>query len=152
MVRSTIPSGRIRSIDASAALEMPGVLRVFTAGDIPGIPSQPRERPVLCPDRVRCVGDGVALVVAESPEEAAAAAAAVRVDLEPLPALLDAERALDEDAPLVHETGNRIARYVTVRGDAETALAAAPHVLRRRYTTPRVQHVCIETEDRKSVV
>ncbi len=146
VVRSTIPSGRIRSIDASAALEMPGVLRVFTAGDIPGIPSQPRERPVLCPDRVRCVGDGVALVVAESPEEAAAAAAAVRVDLEPLPALLDAERALDEDAPLVHETGNRIARYVTVRGDAETALAAAPHVLRRRYTTPRVQHVCIETE------
>ena len=66
VVRSPIPSGRIVSIDASQAEAMPGVLRVFTAKDIPGIPNQPTDRPVLCHDRVRHVGDGVALVVAET--------------------------------------------------------------------------------------
>lgn len=146
VVRSTVPSGRILSIDDAGALETPGVLRVLTAKDIPGIPSQPRERPVICPDRVRYVGDAVALVVAETLEAAAEAAARVKVEYEPLPALLDATKALEPDAPLVHETGNQIAKYVTVRGDAQAALDSAPHVLHRVYTTPRVQHVCIETE------
>ena len=48
VVRSTIASGRIRSIDCSEAEKMPGVVRIFTAKDIPGIPNQPCDRPVIC--------------------------------------------------------------------------------------------------------
>ena len=66
MVRSPISSGRIISIDTSGAEKMPGVLRIFTAKDIPGIPNQPCDRPVLCGDRVRYIGDSVAMVAAES--------------------------------------------------------------------------------------
>ncbi len=146
VVRSPLPSGRIVNINSRQAEAMPGVLRVLAAKDIPGVCCQPRERPVLCQDRVRYVGDGVALVVAESPDEAEAAAGLVQVEYEELPALLDAREALLEDAPLVHETGNEITHFVTRHGDAAAALASAPHVLRRRFTTPRVQHACIETE------
>ena len=146
VVRSTVPSGKIVSIDSAAAEALPGVVRVVTAKDIPGIPAQPKERPVLCHDRVRYVGDGVALVVAESLEAAREGAALVKVAYEETPALLDAREALQDGAPQVHETGNKIASYVTRRGDAAAALAAAPHVLHRSYSTPRVQHVCIETE------
>ena len=68
VVRSTVPNGIIRSIDSKEASRMPGVIRIITAEDIPGIPSLPRERPVLCPGRVRYIGDGVALVAAECRE------------------------------------------------------------------------------------
>ncbi len=146
VVRSTVPNGIIRSIDSKEASRMPGVIRIITAEDIPGIPSLPRERPVLCPGRVRYIGDGVALVAAESLSAAEDAAERVRVEYEEFPALLDATKALEPDAPQVHETGNRIARYITRRGDAGKALAEAPCVISRSYTTPRVQHVCIETE------
>lgn len=114
VVRSTVPNGIIRSIDSKEASRMPGVIRIITAEDIPGIPSLPRERPVLCPGRVRYIGDGVALVAAESLSAAEDAAEKVRVEYEELPALLDATKALEPDAPQVHETGNRIARYLSL--------------------------------------
>ena len=146
VVRSPIPSGRIVSVDASEAEAMPGVLRVFTAKDVPGITNQPTDRPVICPDRVRYVGDAVALVVAETNQQAAEAVKAVKVEYEELPALLDPEHALDEDAVLVHDSGNVICRWKTQRGDVEAGFAKAKHILERDYVTPRVQHVCIETE------
>ena len=103
VVRSTIASGRIRSIDTARAEQVPGVLRVFTAKDIPGIPNQPCDRPVICGDRVRYIGDAVALIAAETREQAEEAAALVRVEYEELPANFDPLHALDEDAPLIHE-------------------------------------------------
>ena len=146
VVRSTIANGKIVSIDPSEAEKMPGVIRVVTAKDIVGIPSQPRERPVLCAERVRYIGDGVAMVVAETLSQAEDAVSKVKVEYDEWPALLDCRKALDEDAPLVHETGNKITIFPTRRGDADEALANSPHVLKRSYSTPRVQHVCIETE------
>lgn len=146
VVRSPIASGNILSIDAAAARAMPGVLAVYTGADIPGIPGQPKERPVLCQKRVRYIGDGVALVVAETMAEAREAAKAVQVEYDETPALLDCRDALKEDAPQLHEGGNVICNYGTKRGDAETALKNAKHVLHRQYSTQRVQHVCLEAE------
>ena len=100
VVRSTIASGRIRSIDCSEAEKMPGVVRIFTAKDIPGIPNQPCDRPVICGDRVRYIGDAVALVAAETRQQADEAAKLVKVEYEELPANFDPMHALDEDAPL----------------------------------------------------
>lgn len=58
------PAARILSIDTAEAEKVPGVVRIFTAKDIPGIPNQPCDRPVICGDRVRYIGDAVALVAA----------------------------------------------------------------------------------------
>lgn len=146
VVRGNVPAGRITDIDVARALAYPGVVNVFTAKDIPGVPAQPLDRPVLCPDTVRYAADGVALVAAETRRAAYEAAALVEVALDPLPALLDPETALDADAPQVHPGGNLICRYVNRRGDAISALQAAPHVMERTFTTQRVQHAALETE------
>lgn len=146
LVRSPISSGKILSIDASAAENMPGVLRVFTAKDIPGIPNQPCDRPVLCGERVRYIGDAVAMVAAETLEQAEKAAKAVKVEYEELPAIYDPHHSLDADAPEIHPGGNTICRWKTQRGDVEKAFAEAAHIVERSYSVPRVQHACIETE------
>lgn len=146
VVRSTVSNGRIVSIDSAAAERMPGVIRVFTGRDVPGLRHLPKERPVVCLERVRYIGDAVALVAAETKSQAEAAAELVKVEYETYPAVLDARRALDEGAPMVHETGNLILHYKTRRGDVEPVFQQAPHVLERDYTTPRVQHMCLETE------
>ena len=146
VVRSTIASGRIRSIDCSEAEKMPGVVRIFTAKDIPGIPNQPCDRPVICGDRVRYIGDAVALVAAETRQQADEAAKLVKVEYEELPANFDPMHALDEDAPLIHEGGNTICKWKTQRGDVESAFQKCDHIMERDYVTSRVQHVCIETE------
>lgn len=97
VVRSTIAHARITSVDSSAAEEMPGVLGVLTARDILGtnrLKKRVADRPVLCEDRVRLIGDPIVAVVAETRKQALAAAAAVKVDLEPLLALETPARAL----------------------------------------------------------
>ncbi|MBK5923298.1 carbon monoxide dehydrogenase [Rhodovulum sulfidophilum] len=117
-VRSQVAHGRLTSIDTAAAEAMPGVLRVFTGTDFEGIgglpcgwlitdrfgqPMQEPGHPVLARDKVRHVGDPVAVVVAETAEQARDAAEAVEVEIDELPAVLDMKAALAADAPLVHD-------------------------------------------------
>ncbi len=120
-VRSPHPSARIRSIDTSAALALKGVHGVLTAADLPAQRTYGvwgyADQPVLAWDVVRHVGEPVVVVAAESPEEARLAAAAVRVDYEPLPAVLDMEAALRPDAPKVSEVGNVLRHVHIVHGD-----------------------------------
>ena len=146
VVRSPYSHARILGIETEDARAVPGVLAVLTAADIPGVCSLPKERPVLCPDVVRFVGDGVALVAANTRSAAEEGARRVRVKYEELPPLLDPREALLPGSVQVHEGGNLICRYVTKRGDVQAALVNAPHVLEREYTTQRVQHVSLETE------
>ncbi|WP_415947794.1 xanthine dehydrogenase family protein molybdopterin-binding subunit [Streptomyces sp. KLOTTS4A1] len=114
---------RIRGIDTSAAERLPGVLKVATAADFPdvmplpciwipgGVESHfpphpyglPGARPVLSGDTVRHVGDPIAVVVAETPRQAAAALQAIAVDYEPLPVVTRADQALQDGAPQLHE-------------------------------------------------
>jgi CO/xanthine dehydrogenase Mo-binding subunit len=99
-VRSPHPHARIVSIDVSGALTVPGVRAVLTHGDVPGRKTFGLEfpdQPVLAIDRVRYVGEPVAIVAAEEPEQARRAAAAVRVEYEPLPGVLDPERATEQE-------------------------------------------------------
>ncbi|MCE8419425.1 xanthine dehydrogenase family protein molybdopterin-binding subunit [Rhodovulum sulfidophilum] len=117
-VRSQVAHGRLTSVDTAAAEAMPGVLRVFTGTDFEGIgglpcgwlitdrfgqPMQEPGHPVLARDKVRHVGDPVAVVVAETAEQARDAAEAVEVEIDELPAVLDMRAALEADAPLVHD-------------------------------------------------
>ena len=97
-VRSPHAHARIVSIDVSEALALPGVHAVLTHEDVPGQKTYGLEfadQPVLAIDRVRYFGEAVAIVAAEEPEQARRAAAAVRVEYEPLPPVDDPERATE---------------------------------------------------------
>ncbi|MCO5162709.1 MAG: xanthine dehydrogenase family protein molybdopterin-binding subunit [Mesorhizobium sp.] len=155
----------ILSIDPEAARKMPGVIAVLTGADVVsdglgsvppyilpihwgGPPAFTTLRPILISDRVRCVGDRVAVVVAETVDQARAAADSVVVEYRVLDAVTDAEAALAQDAPIVwpeNEAGNR---SVTLHlGDAEKtrdAFAAASHVVRRSLESPRLAPAPLE--------
>ncbi|MFO7653599.1 MAG: xanthine dehydrogenase family protein molybdopterin-binding subunit [Candidatus Krumholzibacteriia bacterium] len=108
VLRARRPHARILTIDTGAALALPGVRAVLTGADLPAARTFGgivRDIPVLAWDRVRHWGDGVAAVAADTPEQAATAAAAIRVEYEDLPPIFDPEAALAPDAPLVHEPG-----------------------------------------------
>jgi carbon-monoxide dehydrogenase large subunit len=149
-VRSVQAHARVVAIDPKDALEMPGVLGVWTAADLERLPptrSVPgMERPCLAADTVRFVGEPVAVVVAEDRYLAADAAAAVVVDYDPLPVLATVEEALaDGAAPIVPgQASNVVSTVPLTQDDAEAELAAAPHRTTLRIRNQRLAPVPIE--------
>ncbi len=157
-VRSQHAHGRILSVDLSAALAMPGVVAAFDAAALApfgyrgtktalplanrdGSPMRAPEQPALARERVRFVGECVAFVVADTPEAARDAAEAVAVEIEPLPAVLDAAAALAEGAPRLFDDlpDNCVLDFHF--GDSEktaAAFARAAHVARLRILDNRL--------------
>jgi CO/xanthine dehydrogenase Mo-binding subunit len=146
VVRSEVPHGLLRGVDTSRALAVPGVVCVLTAKDVPnnigGIILA--DWPILCDDRVRQFGDAVALVAAQTVAAAEAGARAVVIDIEPLPVVDSAERALEPGAPSIHESGNLLVQMDHEKGDVERGLAEADLVIDRVFETPSQEHVCLE--------
>ncbi|MGD9098968.1 MAG: xanthine dehydrogenase family protein molybdopterin-binding subunit [Anaerolineae bacterium] len=155
-LRSDYAHARLRSIDVSAARQRPGVVAVYTAEDMgeawqPGPPlvSPPptvedvifnsRTQVPLVKDKVRHVGEPIAAVVAESRYIAEDAVEDIFVDLEPLEAVVDIERALEPGSPLVHDDleSNLAAHLAQGKGDYEAARAQADLVLKRRIVIDR---------------
>ncbi|HLF70606.1 MAG TPA: molybdopterin cofactor-binding domain-containing protein, partial [Dehalococcoidia bacterium] len=154
VLRSPHPHARIRSIDASAARRVPGVVAVVTGKDAPGhyMGKVLRDMPVLCWDRVRYVGDRVAAVAAETREAAEAALALIDVDYELLPAVFDPVEAMQPDAPLIHENAaayegfpmqrlgtdvhNGLTRLAWSKGDVEQGFRDADLVLEHTFRIP----------------
>ncbi len=159
-VRSPVAHARIRSVDIAAASLAPGVARVLTGEELDKIlppvrdnqmplPSKwkaaiphrilnPRQ-PMLCTDKVRHVGEAVAVVIARTRVEAEDAAELVEVDYETLPAVVDPAKALVDGSTLVHERleTNEIGWFHVKKGDPERAIAAAPRRIKRRFTHHR---------------
>ena len=117
-LRSDMAHGRIKGIDTGAAEKLPGVVAVFTGADFEGVggipcgwqvtdrkgqPMQEPPHPILARGKARHVGDPIAAVVAESPEQARDAAEAIAVDMEELPAVIDMEAALRKESAKVHD-------------------------------------------------
>jgi aerobic carbon-monoxide dehydrogenase large subunit len=156
MVRSRHAHGIIRAIDTQAARAMPGVLGVYTAADLQGYgtlkcivafknrdgsPMQKPARPSLATDKVRFVGDPVAVVVAETLLQAKDAADAVALDIEPLPAVTKLTEASKPDAPQLYDEVPRNIALDFHYGDAEKVAAAfssAAHVTRLSLVNSRV--------------
>lgn len=154
------PHARVRAIDTSQAAAAPGVLGVFTAADVPNniyglnVPDQP----VLCgpgapagmpdADIVRFVGDQVAVVVAETEAQAAAALPLIRVDWEDLPIVTDIEAARQPDSPLVHayHGSNTLLEYHIRRGDVDAAFAEADVIVESTYHTGAQEHAYLQPE------
>ena len=150
-LRSQVAHARINSIDVSEALKLPGVVAVYTAEDlgafwqpgpllvppppIPGIVFNTRTHVPLAKDTIRCAGEPIAIVVAESRYIAEDALDDIAVDLEILPAVVDLEQALRKDSPRVHaDLGNNVAAHVRqTKGDYKRAAAKAHLTLKRRF-------------------
>jgi aerobic carbon-monoxide dehydrogenase large subunit len=149
-VRSPFAHARITSVDVSAAKSMPGVIAAFSGADFadeqaslpcawpvtPDIVIPPH--PPMATDEVRYVGEAVAVVVARDRYTAADAIAAVDVNYEPLPPVLDMRAALQEGSPKVHEAGNKSYVWPFVQGDIDAAFRDAPVVIEREYRQQRL--------------
>ncbi len=149
MLRLTnIPSAQIRSIDASRALALPGVLAVLTAADLPKTKSWASYRYLT--DRVRYVGDVIALIAAESRELAEEAKKLIRVEYDVLPAVFDVKEAQKPGAHTVLEEypDNRFtpSRFTLKKGDLEAGFAEADFIIEHEYETQYVEHAYIEPE------
>src|SRR6059058_11189 len=154
-VRSPVAHARIGSVHLAQALAAPGVVCALTGADLlallPPVPdtqlSLPSkwtalvqhkfinpQQPLLAHDKVRHVGEAVAVIVAESRYAAEDAAQLVGLDLDPLPPVVDPEAALRPGAPIVHDKfhTNLIGAFTIGKGDIDTALARCPHKLERR--------------------
>ncbi len=145
-VRSTEPHGRIVGLRTDAAANIAGVVRVFTAADVPGarqIGHIVRDQPVFADRVVRHEGEPIAFVVATSARAAAAAAALVEVDIEPLPVLDDPEFAQSVEAPRLHPGGNVYRRLVLRRGDPTFT---APVTVRGEWSTGRQDQLFLAPE------
>jgi len=149
ILRSPHPHALIKSIDVEKAKKLPGVAAVLTAKDVPGrngfgviIPDQP----VICGDRVRFVGDAVALVAAETEEIALKALSLVAIKYEPLPAIFDPREALKPGAPAIHEKGNLLNHHKLRKGDVEKGFTEAEVILKRSYRVPFIEHGYIEPD------
>jgi len=151
-VRSPIAHALVRSADVDAASAMPGVVGVFVAGDIGGLRMPPVEdspevfaRPLIAIDRVRFVGEPVAVVVAQTRAQAVDAADAVAVDYEALPPVIDPEAALEPDAPILFQAhGSNLAIRVDNVADDPNALDGAAIIVRARFVNQRVAPVPME--------
>jgi carbon-monoxide dehydrogenase large subunit len=149
-VRAPLAHAVVRSIDASEAAAMPGVVAVFSAADLdlPAVPAFMRlhelcSRPALARATVNFVGEPVAVVVAATKPEAVDASELVVVDYDPLPAVVDPELALAADAPVqVAELGSNLA--IGRREGAGDALEGADVVVRGRFENQRVAVVPME--------
>ena len=152
------PHAIVRNIDTRAAEKLEGVIAVFTAKDVPvneyglGV----HDQPVLCgpgsskpfTDRVRFVGDQVALVVAESEEIASQGRDLIEVDYENLPVITDPLEAMDPAASLSHpeRESNIFCHYRIRKGDVEAAFSRADVVIEGEYRTPAQEHAYLQPE------
>ena len=161
VLHATIANGLVKSIDTSRAQAIPGVVKVFTCFDVKekhffptaGHPwsTDPGHQDVadrlVLTQRVRFYGDDIAAVVAEDPVSAAQALAAIQVEYEEYPFVLDPQKAMEEGAPLLHENypGNILSHTSIRKGDYQAAIRQEGLIkVEGWYDTPTVQHCHLE--------
>ena len=149
VARSKYPHAIIKKINIEKARSVRGVVAVLTHKDVPGLNGfgilMP-DQPVLCFDKVRYLGDAIAVVAAEDMEVASRAVEAVEVEYEPLPVVSDPIEAMKPEAPKIHAKGN-ILRHATVKvGDVTKAFLESAVIVENTYRTGRQMHMYLETE------
>ena len=149
ILRSPYAHALIKSIKVEKARGLPGVVAVLLADDVPGrngfgaiLPDQP----VICKEKVRFVGDGVALVAAETEKIAHQALELIEVEYEPLPAVFDPREALKEGAPKIHEKGNLLSYNKLRKGEVDQGFKEAEVILERTYQVPFLEHAYLEPD------
>jgi aerobic carbon-monoxide dehydrogenase large subunit len=159
ILRSSVAHGRIRSIEVARALTVPGVHSVITVKDlgnrIPNVPMrlqplpefEPFAQPVIAHDKVRYVGEALAVVLAQSAAIAEDALEAIDVDIEQLPAVADRHVSARDQSLLFEQHGTNLAiKFRAVRGDAAAAFKDAPYARRESFRVQR--HMAMPMEPR----
>ncbi len=163
VLRSPHPHALITQLDTRSALAVPGVRAVFTAADIPGVNTFTDEldsngvttrqktltmakEPLLAIDRVRMIGEPIAILVAVDEASAAAGVEAIQVTFEVLEPIFDPKTAMLVSTPPLHPGGNIYEVDKVVKGDAQAALATAEVRVDACYTMPSQDHVTLEPE------
>ncbi|MCB9104193.1 MAG: selenium-dependent xanthine dehydrogenase [Anaerolineales bacterium] len=145
------PRAKVLKIDTGGAEQLPGVIRVFTATDVPGgrtigLIRQDWPLMIAVGEVTHYVGDVLAGVVAESYEIARQAVSLIEVEYDVLPPVVDVHEALKADSPSVQEGGNILSKTVTHRGDLAQAKAESAYISHGVYQTQMIEHGFMEPE------
>ena len=149
--RAMIPHGFLTKLDISEAKALPGVVAVLTAEDIPGEHNHGLviyDWPVMVGvgERVRYVGDALAIVAAETQEIAEQAAALIEAEFDLQPVITNPVQARQEGVPQIHEKGNLLKHIKVRKGDMEKGFAEADVILEHTFHTPTTDHAFLEPE------
>ena len=149
--RAMIPHGILKNLDITKAKALEGVKAVLTAADIPGKHNHGlviSDWPTMIGlgERVRYVGDAIAIVAAETPEIAAQAANLIDAAFELLPVITNPVQALDEDQPRIHENGNLLKHIKVRKGDVTQGFEESEVILEHTFFTQTTDHVFMEPE------
>lgn len=160
VLRTPHPHALIKKVDVSKAQELPGVIKVITAADVPWLKKFGlifKDQDVLVREKSRYMGDALAVVAAEDERTARRALDLIQVEYEPLEVLFDPLRAMEPDAPKIHESGqvpfehefnqgNVLSIDYLVKGDVEAGFAQADHIIENEFRTQFVDHAAMEPE------
>ncbi|NUQ84858.1 MAG: molybdopterin-dependent oxidoreductase [Anaerolineales bacterium] len=149
--RAMIPHGFLRRLDVSKAKALPGVAAVLTAEDIPGEKTHGLviyDWPVMVGvgERVRYVGDAIAVIAAETLEIAEQASALIEAEFDLQPVITNPVQARSEGVPQIHEKGNLLKHIKVRKGDMEKGFAESDVILEHTFHTPMYDHAFIEPE------
>ena len=150
VLRTEYPHAKIKNIDTSKAEKQPGVVAVITAEDIPnnefGVIIENQQ--VLAKEKALYIGDGIAVVAAESAKQAVKAAEMIEVEYEELKGIYNPLKSREADAQLVHEDleDNQVIHHPLRKGDIEEGFANSDVILEREYDTPFIEQSYIEPE------
>ncbi|MCX6056033.1 MAG: xanthine dehydrogenase family protein molybdopterin-binding subunit [Chloroflexi bacterium] len=148
--RSTVHAAKIVGLDVSAAVHFPGVLRVITAADIPGVKAfgaLVADQPPLAWDEIRHFGEPIAIVIAKTRKIAQEARSKIRVSYEAYFPIFDPEQALEENARRIHPGGNLLTSYCVENGDLGAGFAQSDVIIEEVFSVPRISPAYLETEN-----
>ena len=149
--RATHPHAYLRRINVAKAEKIPGVVKIITAADIPQVKNFGliiKDQPVLVGigEKMRYMGDALAIIIAESKEVASKAVRLIEVEVEELEVISDPLRAMDKDAPHIHRDGNILVTHYLKKGDVKKGFAEAEVIVENEYRTSFLDHVPLQVE------
>ena len=149
--RAVHPHAYLRRIDISKAQKLPGVVKIIAAADIPKVKNFGliiKDQPVLVGigQKMRYMGDALAIVIAESKEVASKAVNLIEVEVEELEVISDPLRAMEKGAPLIHQDGNILATHYLEKGDIKKGFAQADVIVENEYRTSFLDQVPLQIE------
>ncbi|MCU0646095.1 MAG: xanthine dehydrogenase family protein molybdopterin-binding subunit, partial [bacterium] len=151
MVRTSVAHAKINSINFSAIQNDPAIAAICDWRDIPGdnkIGIIKKDQPIFCFEKIVTPGDALAMLVGESESVLLQLCDKVKIEYEPLPVLIDPQRALAPEAPLIHPAlgTNLIVHYPLRKGDIKQGFSESDFIIEQTYTTPLIEHAYIEPE------
>ena len=149
--RATHPHAYLRRIDISRAQKLTGVVKIITAAGIPEVKNFGliiKDQPVLIGvgQKMRYMGDALAIVIAESKEVASKAVNLIEVEVEELEIISDPLRAMEKSAPLIHQDGNILATHYLEKGDIKKGFTQADVIVENEYKTSFLDQVPLQVE------